>query len=60
MERCTRDAEPTLEEEPMTEPARLPDWVGMLEGPGGPWAAQDEELLSSGWAAELEAERQEP
>jgi hypothetical protein len=38
------------EEEARQEPEPLPDWVGMLEGPGDPFAARDEELLDEAWA----------
>ena len=45
------------EEEARLEPGPLPDWVGMLEGPGGPYAERDEALLDEGWADELYASR---
>lgn len=38
----------------------LPDWVGMIEGPDGPWAELGEEVLAAGWALALEAERDQP
>lgn len=38
------------EQEARLEPEPLPDWVGMLEGPGGPYAARDEEILDGSWA----------
>ncbi len=36
------------------EPEPLPDWVGMLEGPGGPYAARDEETLDRSWADSID------
>lgn len=45
------------DEEAGIEPQPLPDWVGMLEGPGGAWAERDEEILRGGWPTALEAER---
>lgn len=51
LERYVTDLEARLEPEP------LPDWVGMLEGPGGPYAERDEEILEEGWANELEVPR---
>jgi hypothetical protein len=44
MERYVTDEEAALEPEP------LPGWVGMLEGPGGGFAARDEEVLDETWA----------
>jgi len=35
--------------EPLLPPRPLPDWVGMLEGPGGTYAARDEEILADYW-----------
>jgi len=43
-----------LEQEALLEPEPLPDWVGMLEGPGGPYAARDEEALDGSWADEID------
>lgn len=43
-------------EEAAREPDALPDWVGMLEGPGDGWAEQDEEVLRREWAAALASE----
>jgi predicted transcriptional regulator len=43
------------EQEALQEPEPLPDWVGMLEGPGGPYADQDEALLDRDWADALDA-----
>ena len=37
------------DQEALIEPEPLPDWVGMLEGPGGPCAARDEEILGTSW-----------
>ncbi len=48
------------DEEAAREPEPLPEWVGMLEGPGGPWAERDEEVLREGWAAALEGKRDQP
>jgi hypothetical protein len=48
------------DEEAARQPDPLPEWVGMLEGPGGAWAELDEELLKAGWAAALERERDHP
>ena len=31
------------DQEAQLEPGPLPDWVGMLVGPGGPYAERDEE-----------------
>ena len=42
------------EQEAGLEPEPLPDWVGMLDGPGGPYAERDEEVLQEGWAGALE------
>jgi hypothetical protein len=42
------------DQEALLGPGPLPDWVGMLEGPGGPYAEQDEDLLDEGWADVLE------
>lgn len=47
------------DEEAATGPQPLPGWVGMIEGPGGPWAERDEEVLK-GWARTLEAEPEAP
>jgi hypothetical protein len=47
MERYVTDEEASLEPEPM------PDWVGMLEGPGDDFAARDEEVLEATWADAL-------
>lgn len=49
MERYVAERDRTL------EPHALPDWVGMLEGDGQPFAERDEALLDEWWAAELEA-----
>lgn len=43
-----------VERETEMQPEPLPDWVGMIEGPGGDYASRDEEVLKSEWAAELE------
>jgi hypothetical protein len=43
------------EEEASVEPGPLPDWVGMLEGPGGPYASRDEELLDESWVDSIDA-----
>jgi hypothetical protein len=43
------------DQEAQQEPEALPDWVGMLEGPGAPYAEHDEELLEGGWAEDLES-----
>lgn len=48
MERYVAERDRTL------EPHALPDWVGMLEGDGQPFAERDEALLDEWWAAELE------
>lgn len=48
------------DEEAAREPEPLPEWVGMLEGPGGPWAERDEAILRAGWATALESEREQP
>ncbi len=45
------------DEEASMGPEPLPDWVGMVEGPGGPWAERDEEILAAGWGKALESER---
>jgi predicted transcriptional regulator len=44
MERYVTDEEAAL------EPGPLPEWVGMLEGPGGVFAARDEEVLDERWS----------
>ncbi len=54
MERYVAERDRTL------EPGPLPDWVGMLEGDGQPFAERDEALLDEWWAAELEARQTEP
>lgn len=36
------------------EPAPLPDWVGTLEGPGGPYAARDGAVLDASWADSMD------
>jgi predicted transcriptional regulator len=51
MERYVSDREQAA------EPRPLPDWVGMLEGDGTPFAERDEALLDAWWPEELEAER---
>jgi hypothetical protein len=51
LERYASDEEARLEPEP------LPDWIGMLQGPGGPYAERAEALLDEGWADELDASR---
>jgi hypothetical protein len=43
-----------VEEEANLEPRSLPDWVGSLEGPGGSFAARDEEVLDESWASALD------
>ena len=43
------------EQEAELEPQPLPDWVGMLEGPGDAYAERDEEVLRAAWAKALEA-----
>ncbi len=43
------------EQEAHLEPEPLPDWVGMLEGPGGPYAARDEEVLDASWAESIDS-----
>lgn len=48
------------DEEAARPPEPLPDWVGMLDGPGGPWAERDEEVLRTEWARALESERDRP
>lgn len=48
MERYVTEREAALQPEP------LPDWVGMLEGPGGDYAARDEEVLRTDWGRELD------
>jgi hypothetical protein len=50
MERYVTEQETTLGPEP------LPDWVGMLEGPGDAFASRDEEVLDARWARTLEPE----
>lgn len=42
------------EQEAHLEPEPLPDWVGMLEGPGGPYAARDEDVLDRSWADSID------
>jgi hypothetical protein len=42
------------EQEALLEPEPLPEWVGMLEGPGGPYAARDEEILRESWAGTID------
>lgn len=42
------------EQEAQLEPEPLPDWVGMLEGPGGPYASRDEEILGETWADSID------
>jgi predicted transcriptional regulator len=42
------------EQEAHLEPEPLPDWVGMLEGPGGPFATRDEETLRESWAQSID------
>jgi predicted transcriptional regulator len=42
------------EQEAQLEPEPLPDWVGMLEGPGGPFATRDEEILDGSWADSID------
>jgi len=42
------------EAEALLEPTPLPDWVGMLDGPGSPYAEIDEDVLSEGWAEALD------
>lgn len=42
------------EEEAAREPEPLPDWVGMLEGPGGRFAERDEAVLDAEWPTVLE------
>ena len=39
------------------EPEPLPDWVGMLEGPGDPYADRDEEILDDSWAEAIDISR---
>ena len=41
------------ETEAAQEPEPLPDWVGMLDGPGGPYASRDEELLAETWESAI-------
>jgi predicted transcriptional regulator len=48
LERYVTDEEASQQAEP------LPDWVGMLEGPGGPWAEHDEAVLDAAWTTSLE------
>lgn len=48
MERYVTEREAELGPEP------LPDWVGMLAGPGDPYAEVDEEVLAADWAGALE------
>jgi len=45
------------DEEAASAPEPLPEWVGMLEGPGGAWAERDEEILRSRWADTLDPPR---
>ncbi|MBX3030381.1 MAG: ribbon-helix-helix protein, CopG family [Chloroflexi bacterium] len=47
------------DEEAAQEPEPLPDWVGMLDGPGGAWAERDEEVLRAEWPAALDPHRHE-
>ena len=54
MERYVTDAEATMEPEPM------PDWIGMLDGPGGDYAGRDEEVLDATWAQALEPSGRHP
>jgi hypothetical protein len=42
------------EQEAQREPEPLPGWVGMLEGPGGPYAERDEAILETAWVDELD------
>jgi predicted transcriptional regulator len=42
-----------VEREEALEPEPIPEWVGMVEGPGGEYAARDEEWLDADWAREL-------
>ena len=42
------------EQEARLEPEPLPDWVGMLEGPGGPYATRDEDVLDRSWADSID------
>ena len=46
------------DEEAQLEPGPLPDWVGMLEGPGGPYAERDEEVLDEAWSQDVETSRE--
>lgn len=46
------------DEEAAREPEPLPDWVGMLEGPGGSFAERDEQVLGAEWSRSLEAGRE--
>jgi hypothetical protein len=41
-------------EEAQLEPGPLPDWVGMLEGPGRRYAERDEQILDEHWEEALE------
>jgi predicted transcriptional regulator len=50
MERYVTEREAAIEPEP------LPDWVGMLEGPGGEFASRAEEILDAEWAESLDDE----
>ena len=36
------------------EPEPSPEWVGTLEGPGGPYAIQDEAVLDASWADSMD------
>lgn len=53
MERYVTERDQTL------EPGPLPEWVGMLEGDGRPFAERDEVMLDEWWAAELEGQSRE-
>jgi hypothetical protein len=44
-------------QEGLLEPEPLPNWVGMLEGPGDPYAARDEEILDGSWADAIDPRR---
>jgi metal-responsive CopG/Arc/MetJ family transcriptional regulator len=48
LERYVSEAEAAQEPEP------LPEWVGMLEGVGDPYASRDEEILAESWADSIE------
>ncbi len=41
------------EREGASEPRPLPDWVGILQGDGTPFAERDEEILDAAWVDEL-------